>query len=172
MHNRAIILAFLSPLALGACATILKPEFGISEGRLYPCPATRACISSQDPEPGRRIEPLAYTSDRHLAKEDLLRAMQTFEGVRIVSLHRNYLRAEFPSKALRSEENASGYYVSPRAGVDDVEFYFQPSEHVIHVRSTSRVGVIDRGENRERIEQLRRVFETLQKRREQQREEK
>jgi uncharacterized protein (DUF1499 family) len=39
--------------------------------------------------------------------------------------------------------------------VDDVEFLFDEKAGVIHVRSSSRVGIGDRGVNRARVEALR-----------------
>ena len=39
--------------------------------------------------------------------------------------------------------------------VDDVEFYFPPETHIIHVRSASRLGHSDLGVNRKRIEAIR-----------------
>ena len=154
----------LAALALGACSSVVQPEYGIMGGVLYPCPASFACVSSQESDPERKVEPLAYGSDRRDARSDLIGAINTFPGVRIVSSHRNYLRAEFPSKALRNQD-ANEFYFAARAGVDDVEFYFPPSDRVIHVRSAARLGLIDGGENRDRVEALRRAFDQLQKKR-------
>jgi uncharacterized protein (DUF1499 family) len=153
-------------LGLVACATVVTPQYGVSGGALYPCPSSRACVASTESGSPRAVAPFEYKGDRRDARADLMTAIQTFEGVRIVSSHRNYLRAEFPSNALRNQQDESEYYFAPRAGVDDVEFWFPPGEFVIHVRSASRLGLLDLGENRERVEQLRRLFERLQTRRE------
>ena len=144
----------VAALACG-CATILSPEYGIREGRLMPCPAARDCVSSQDPDPGSRIEPLKVTSDRREARDDIMRAMLHFDGVRIVSAHRNYLRAEFPTGTIKEDP---GYELAGTVTMDDVEFYFPPGGDVLHVRSASRLGSPSMVENRERIEQLREYF--------------
>jgi uncharacterized protein (DUF1499 family) len=39
--------------------------------------------------------------------------------------------------------------------VDDVEFYLDPAESVIQVRSASRLGQSDLGVNRQRVEAIR-----------------
>jgi uncharacterized protein (DUF1499 family) len=52
-----------------------------------------------------------------------------------------YLRAEATSRLFRF--------------VDDVEFQLIPEEHLMHVRSASRVGYWDLGVNRRRVERLR-----------------
>jgi uncharacterized protein (DUF1499 family) len=43
--------------------------------------------------------------------------------------------------------------------VDDVEFYVDGSQKVIHLRSASRVGYWDLGVNRKRMESIRTEFE-------------
>jgi uncharacterized protein (DUF1499 family) len=53
----------------------------------------------------------------------------------------SYLYAEFASQLL-------GF-------VDDVEFYLDPAESVIQVRSASRLGQSDLGVNRQRVEAIR-----------------
>lgn len=155
---------FVLATAAAGCASVVQPQYGISGGVLYPCPESRACVSSQEAGEKRRVEPLTYTSDRREARADLITAVNSFPGVRIVSSHRNYVRAEFPSKALKNQD-ASEYYFAARAGVDDVELYFPPNERVIHVRSAARLGLLDLGENRERVESLRKVFGQLQAKR-------
>jgi uncharacterized protein (DUF1499 family) len=42
--------------------------------------------------------------------------------------------------------------------VDDVEFYVDPAEKVVQVRSASRLGESDLGVNRKRIEAIRSKF--------------
>ena len=68
--------------------------------------------------------------------------------------------------SLRNQDG-NEFYFAARSGVDDVEFYFPPNERVIHLRSASRLGLLDAGENRERVEGLRRVFSQLQTKRQQ-----
>ena len=59
----------------------------------------------------------------------------------IVEIRPDYLYAEYTSALL-------GF-------VDDVEFFFPPGGHLIHVRSASRLGYSDLGANRRRIEAIR-----------------
>jgi uncharacterized protein (DUF1499 family) len=151
-------------LLLTACASVQQPQYGISAGMLYPCPTSHACVSSQETDAERRIDPLRFTSEWRDARSDLISSINSFAGVRIVSSHRNYLRAEFPSKAMKNDAG-NEYYFAPRMGVDDLEFYFDQSERVIHMRSASRLGLLDLGENRERVEALRKTFDALQAKR-------
>lgn len=164
MTHLRIALFALAATALAGCASVVQPQYGISGGVLYPCPESRACVSSQDQDEKRKVEPLIYTSDRREARSDLIIAINSFPGVRIVSSHRNYVRAEFPSKQLKNQD-ANEFYFAARAGFDDVELYFPPNERVIHMRSAARLGLLDSGENRERVDNLRRVFNLLQTKR-------
>ena len=47
--------------------------------------------------------------------------------------------------------------------VDDLEFYFDDTHKVIHIRSASRIGYSDLGVNRRRIEEIRTQFMEWQK---------
>jgi uncharacterized protein (DUF1499 family) len=160
---RPVLFVLAAATAVG-CASVVQPQYGVSGGVLYPCPESRACVSSQDADAKRKVEPLTYTSDRREARTDLIAAINSFAGVRIVSSHRNYLRAEFPSKAIKNQD-ANEFYFAARAGVDDVELWFPPNESVIHVRSAARLGLLDSGENRERVDTLRARFAQLQAKR-------
>jgi uncharacterized protein (DUF1499 family) len=157
-----LLIGFAASLA--ACTSVQQPEYGISAGALYPCPSSRACVSSQESDAARKVEPLKFTSEWRDARADLIAAINTFAGVRIVSSHRNYLRAEFPSKAMKNNDG-NEFYFAARMGMDDLEFYFDQSEHVIHMRSASRLGLLDLGENRERVEALRKSFDAFQAKR-------
>ncbi|MGD8378170.1 MAG: DUF1499 domain-containing protein [Gammaproteobacteria bacterium] len=150
-------------LLLLGCATVRVPPFGIREGQLAECPAKRACVSSQSRDPQHRIAPIPYHTERREARLDLIRVVRTFDNAKIVSNHRHYLRVEFPSTAVKSLDK-SEYYFEPDAAVDDVEFYLPPGDRVIQVRAAARLGVMDSGENRQRIEHIRRLFEYLQQR--------
>jgi uncharacterized protein (DUF1499 family) len=71
--------------------------------------------------------------------------IQALERTTIIEETDDYLYAEFKSATM-------GY-------VDDVEFYIDRENKMIHVRSASRVGYGDFGVNRERIEAIRAAFE-------------
>ena len=123
-------------------------DLGLNQGRLKPPSDTDNSVSSQAKwypnhamHRSASIAPLALSGsgEETLAKIEALVA-QT-EGAKIVKREGHYLRAEFESRWLRF--------------VDDVEFWFNPVEQVIDVRSASRLGRKDLGVNRARIEALR-----------------
>lgn len=122
-----------------------RPDnLGIEEGQLPPCPSTPNCVSSQSEDAKHRVEPLSYQSDPAAAFDHLKQIVRGMDHSRIVSESDNYLYAEFTSAIL-------GF-------VDDVEFYLDQADQVIHVRSASRLGQSDLGVNRKRVEAIRTQF--------------
>ncbi|NES86222.1 MAG: DUF1499 domain-containing protein [Moorea sp. SIO2B7] len=111
-------------------------NLGVKDGKLAPCPGTPNCVNSQSQDSQSRIEPLPA-----VAIADVKKLLESMERTEIIEETENYLYAEFTSKLM-------GY-------VDDVEFYFNQDENVIHVRSASRLGKSDLGANRKRIEDIR-----------------
>ncbi|GDY18926.1 hypothetical protein LBMAG56_02710 [Verrucomicrobiota bacterium] len=117
---------------------------GLHDGRLTPCPSSPNCVCSQDADAAHAIAPLAFRGTAADAMRVLKQVLAGQPRVRVISETPNYLHAEFRTPLCRF--------------VDDVEFLVMESEHVIHVRSASRVGYSDLGTNRRRVEALRREF--------------
>jgi uncharacterized protein (DUF1499 family) len=117
-------------------------NLGVKEGKLAPCPGSPNCVVSQgggDAE--HTIAPLAYSGDPAQAMAKLVSVVEAMPRTTIVESTDTYLYAEFASKLM-------GF-------VDDVEFYLDPAESVIQVRSASRLGESDLGVNRKRVEEIR-----------------
>lgn len=140
-------MAALAALALLRLANRVLPpprHLGANNGRLAECPASPNCVCSQSAadDATHAIEPFPYreaTSVAALARmKDLL--AQT-RGAALAEEGERYLRYEF---------------TTPVCGFrDDVEFLFEESARLIHVRSASRLGYSDLGANRRRLEALR-----------------
>ncbi|MDQ6958432.1 MAG: DUF1499 domain-containing protein, partial [Mariprofundaceae bacterium] len=116
------------------------PPLGLVAGHLRPCPASPNCVSSE----------AAKNDTEHYTKPLPIRAGKTWStmasaieylGGHIVVNDGQYLHAIFTSALFRY--------------VDDVEARLDASEHVIHLRSASRVGRSDLGANRKRIDSIR-----------------
>jgi uncharacterized protein (DUF1499 family) len=110
---------------------------------ITPCKSKPNCVSSLNNEKQYHVAPLRYNSFE-TAKGNLLDILKSSKRVRIAANHKNYIRAEFTSPIFRF--------------IDDVEFYFDDKEKVIHLKSASRIGYSDLGTNRRRIEKIRRKF--------------
>jgi len=147
--------SMLVPLAVvGAAAMLLflrarlaKPPEGLGfvAGKFAPCPDKPNCVSSQAPDAGHRIEPLAIPASLQGKPEGAIARVRSLieadPAARIVQADALYLRAEFTSRIFRF--------------VDDLEIAAEPTSAVLHVRSASRTGRSDLGVNRRRVEQLR-----------------
>jgi uncharacterized protein (DUF1499 family) len=119
-----------------------RPEnLGVKQGKLAPCPSSPNCVSSQSSDTTHYTEPLTPTESPQLTLSRLKSIIENTENAKIVTAESNYLYAEFTSKIM-------GF-------VDDVEFFADEDEGVVHVRSASRLGQSDLGVNRKRVESLR-----------------
>ncbi len=111
-------------------------NLGVKNGKLTPCPGTPNCVNSQSSDAQLKIAPLPM-----MAISDLRKIIESMERTTIIEETDNYLYAEFQTPLM-------GF-------VDDVEFYLDANENVIHVRSASRLGKSDLGLNRKRVEEIR-----------------
>lgn len=121
-----------------------RPDnLGVKDGRLAPPKPTPNCVSSQaDPNDAEHyISPIVFKGDAPAAMAAIRKAVEGMEGSTIIRQDSDYLYAEYRTKLMKF--------------VDDVEFWFDVKNGVIHVRSASRLGRRDFGVNRARIESLR-----------------
>ena len=146
-------MSILRMLSIGCCTSMLfigcagkRPgNLGVNSGLLQPCPDSPNCVSSQSTDEEHKVDPLALESSPPEAWAKLKEIILEMERTSIIEETNNYLYAEFKSARM-------GF-------VDDVEFYIDAENKVIHVRSASRVGYSDLGVNRKRIEAIRLEFE-------------
>lgn len=144
--NKLIRLIFGSLLILTG-GSVNKPDLGVNNDTLKPCPDTPNCVNSQAQDKKHYIKPIVFTGTIAQAKEHLLDILKSEKHSKILIIQEHYIRAEFISRLFRF--------------VDDVEFYFpetRAGKTLIHIRSASRIGYSDLGVNRKRIEHIRSKF--------------
>jgi len=124
-------------------------NLGLKNQLLPPCPGTPNCVSSQENNSQHRIQPIIFEGSLELAKEKLYRVINSMRGSRIITQDVLYWHVEFTTQLLRF--------------IDDVEFYFDESQSLVHLRSASRQGYWDLGVNRRRVETIRSRFEEFTK---------
>lgn len=115
-------------------------------GHLAPCPDTPNCVNSEQRVGKTSIAPLQIHGSPSGSWLTLQRALQE-RGGRIESVSDTFLHATFRTRIFRF--------------VDDVTCRLDQVAGVIHIRSSSRIGYSDLGTNRRRVEEVRRVYETL-----------
>ncbi|MEM7593876.1 MAG: DUF1499 domain-containing protein [Cyanobacteria bacterium P01_A01_bin.83] len=148
--SRLISILFSVIITLSASLTIANPAWaaiGLNNGQLSSCPSSPNCVVSQNGDEEHTIEPIAYQSDRAMAKETLLKVLSVVPRTEVIDQTDDYIHTESTSRIFKF--------------VDDAEFYFPEDQNVIHVRSASRVGESDLGVNRRRIEQIRLAMKDL-----------
>lgn len=125
------------------CTGTRPTNIGIKEGKLTKCPESPNCVCSEFDQGDKEhyIKPIMYNLELEQIKQKLKSVIKSMERAEIITEKENYIYAEFTSKIMRF--------------VDDVEFRFDDSSKLIHVRSASRIGRSDFGVNRKRIETIR-----------------
>jgi uncharacterized protein (DUF1499 family) len=134
------LIVMMSMLVIG-CTGVRPANLGIKDGKLAPCSSLPNCVSSQSTDRDHTIEPLSFPGMATGAHEALRKIILSMKRSQIITDTDDYIHAEFTSAVFRF--------------VDDVEFWFDDSAKVIHVRSASRLGRSDLGVNRKRVEEIR-----------------
>lgn len=116
----------------------------VPDGRLRGCPRSPNCVSTFSTDPTHRITPIPFRGSLEEARERMVKIVTSMKRNRIIKSSKQYLHLEFRSALFRF--------------VDDVEFYFDEKEKLIHFRSASRMGYFDFGVNRKRMEKIRGLY--------------
>lgn len=127
-------------------------DLGVRDGRLKPPSDTENSVSSQAglyPDHPQRlyadIAPLSVQGGGTATLDRIEAIVEGMAGAGVVRREADYLYVQFTTRVLQF--------------VDDAEFWFDPANNVIQVRSASRIGRGDLGFNRRRIEALRGALE-------------
>lgn len=123
-------------------------DLGVRDGRLKAPSNTDNSVSSQaglyTDHPQRAyssIAPLSLNGDGPATIAKIKAIVQATAGAAVVKSEPDYLYAQYTTPLMKY--------------VDDVEFWFDPANDVMQVRSASRIGKSDMGANRKRVEALR-----------------
>jgi uncharacterized protein (DUF1499 family) len=123
----------------------LTPKnLGVNNGKLVKMPNKPNAVSSQTDEKDKKVEALEFKGNLKDSKENIIKAIENYGDAKIIKNENDYIYAVFTTGKMK-------YH-------DDVEFYFDDREKLIHFRSASRIGYSDMGLNRERYNKLRDVY--------------
>jgi uncharacterized protein (DUF1499 family) len=136
-----VLLAPVIGLALLSLFSRRPTDLGVKDGRLAPCPSSPNCVSTQAEDPGHHIDPIPFTGSAADARALLNKALTSLPRTQVITETEDYLHVECTSLIFRF--------------VDDVEFWIDVPNQLIHFRSASRVGRSDLGVNRARMETVR-----------------
>jgi len=121
-----------------------KKPIGIIDGKFHPCPKSPNCVSTQSTDEKHRMEPIQYSSTVDEAKGKIKNIITSFKRTKLITETENYLHFEFRTATFKF--------------VDDVEFYLDDKEKLIHFRSAARLGWSDMGVNRKRMGKIRELY--------------
>jgi len=141
-----IYLLFTMALIFAACSGTKPTDIGVKNGVFKACPSSPNCISTQaaNDDEQHKMSAIPYTGTWEAAKTKLVKIINDMDRTTVTENEGNYIHSEFMSKTMKF--------------VDDVEFYFDDANKVIHFRSASRIGRSDLGVNRKRMEAITTAF--------------
>ncbi len=147
-----LIIALLLRLSGYATDSKKLTPTSMVDGLLAKCPNTPNCVSSELHEDDKHSV-RAITLSRHLTESPWPLVKETVEvmGGTLVDEQDTYLSAQFSSKIFKF--------------VDDFEVRWDQPAGLLHIRSASRVGYSDLGENKRRIAEFKSRLITLDKNR-------
>ena len=132
----------------GALRGTPPTDLGVHDGRLKAPSVTENSVTSQAAlyldHPQRQyadIAALGLKGDGPATIAKIKAIVQATPGAEVVRSDPDYLYARYTSRLMKF--------------VDDVEFWFDPANNVVQVRSASRIGRSDMGVNRKRVEAVR-----------------
>ena len=137
-----LLIGWVAIRMVAARATPPTP-LGLQDGRLPPCPGTRNCADSLDPD----RTPISYTGSREDALSRLVDLLDVLLETELGRVEPDYVHALTRSRVF-------GF-------IDDLEFHLPEGENVIHYRSAARSGRSDFGVNRQRMDRLIAAFEEI-----------
>ncbi|GAB2188818.1 DUF1499 domain-containing protein [Sessilibacter sp. MAH2] len=127
---------------------------GLLNDVLTPCPNAPNCISSELHEDNKHsVRAIALTGSLAENPWPLVRDVIEIMGGEVTEIRDYYCAAQFSTKFFKF--------------VDDFELRWDEQNKVLHVRSASRVGYSDLGENKKRIAEFKSRLMTLEKNRSQ-----
>jgi uncharacterized protein (DUF1499 family) len=147
----ALVVLVLVAAQLGAFSGRAPSNLGARDGKLKPPSKTPNSVNSQADlwvqhpmQDYSRIVPLAVKGTGPATIAQIRRIAEALPGAKVIEARDDYLYLQFTTRWMKF--------------VDDAEFWFDPANNVVQLRSASRVGRKDFGVNRARIESIRQAL--------------
>ncbi|WP_226576586.1 DUF1499 domain-containing protein [Halobacillus litoralis] len=124
-----------------------KTYLGVKDGQLSECPDSPNCVSTQSEQEDKKMTPLKFSKDLETTKSLIKEIVGQRERTTLESENEDYIHCVVESKWLKFK--------------DDVEFYFDTQNRVVHFRSASRVGYSDFKVNQKRMKAISDQYESM-----------
>lgn len=122
-----------------------SPELGIENGHFKAMKNSPNGVSTQCDDESKLVETWSFNGDLNSTVATVKSILLSYEHNTIETESENYLHVIFKSDIIGFK--------------DDVEFYFDEENEVIHYRSESRLGYSDMGLNLERYKALKALYD-------------
>ena len=132
----------LMMLMISGCSAVRSEDAaGTCSTHLLNCPESPNCVSTEAPDNRHKIDAFRLKGDFSKNWSEIQRVLAALPRCAVVKADETYLHATFKSRVF-------GF-------VDDLEFFLNPSNGIISIRSAAQTGYWDFGVNRRRVEHLR-----------------
>ncbi|WP_419176841.1 DUF1499 domain-containing protein [Desulfosediminicola sp.] len=119
---------------------IVPSCIGVKDGKLAPIPGYLNAVSSQTEQARHKVEPMPFKSNLEETQKAILKALERFERIELRKVEGPYIHAL----------SKSGLFGTS----DDIEFYLDANEGVVHFRSAPRLYTFNKDASRDRYEQI------------------
>ncbi|MFT5889708.1 MAG: hypothetical protein ACI9BO_002536 [Zhongshania sp.] len=123
------------------------PELGVRDGKLAEISSKPNNVSSQADDPNKKVATLTFKDSPAETMNALKRAVADYGGGKIAAESEDYLYVIFTTSLMRYR--------------DDVEFWLDVENKLVHFRSSSRAGYSDMGLNRKRYDSIAELYQGL-----------
>jgi uncharacterized protein (DUF1499 family) len=123
------------------------PELGVKDGKLAEISSKPNNVSSQADDPNKKVDTLTFKDSPAETMNALKRAVADYGGGKIAAESEDYLYVIFTTSLMRYR--------------DDVEFWLDVENKLVHFRSSSRAGYSDMGLNRKRYDSIAELYQGL-----------
>lgn len=154
MRNRAvqIVLGVIGILVVAFLVRVViegnrVPDLGVKDGKLAAISSKPNNVSSQVDDPKKKVATLAFKNSAAETMSALKAAVAAYGGGSIAAESEDYLYVIFTTSLMRYR--------------DDVEFWLDVDNKVVHYRSSSRAGHSDMGLNRKRYDKIAELYQGL-----------
>lgn len=120
--------------------SVIPSCLGVVDGKLAPVPTFQSAVSSQATAARNRVEPLPFKSSLEETRQSILQALEKFERIELHTVDGPYIHA-------LSKNGLFGWR-------NDIEFYLDENEGLVHFRSVPRLYTFDKDSGRNRYEQI------------------
>lgn len=106
-------------------------------------------VSTQAKSKNKYVTPLKFKDTKDSSKKIIKKIISKQKGTKLIKETNNYLHFTFTSSFFHFK--------------DDVEFYFNDKNKMIHFKSQSRIGYSDLGVNKKRYELIKKLYLSTKK---------